>query len=242
MGRTPDSQLGWPPVASFSSPSGPDHRGAGHAGQRPTHHQAGLRTSLTAVALILSLLGVLAAPAAGAAPAEKSTGHVFRVADVLAHVFGGGPPPEPVGSSKLVRTDNGLSADLKTTGLTPGHVVTLWWVVFNYPDGPAASERTSRSTTTLGHWQDRDWSPPWRGRDPGPQDPRPEYPGPGVRPAPHLRRRLRRPERRTTEHAARAPRHTGTERLRRDPDQRAQPPPLERKEIAMATTTPEERA
>lgn len=47
------------------------------------------------------------------------------------------PPPQPsvVGSSTLVRTDRGLSATLKTTGLEPGHVTTLWWVVFNDPDG-----------------------------------------------------------------------------------------------------------
>jgi hypothetical protein len=102
---------------------------------RAVNIRAGFRATLIAVVLILSLLGVLAAPAAGAAPAEESTGHVFRLADVLAHVFGGAPPPEPVGSSKLVRTDNGMSADLETTGLTPGHVVTLWWVVFNDPDG-----------------------------------------------------------------------------------------------------------
>jgi hypothetical protein len=88
----------------------------------------------TGVVLILSLLGLMAAPAASA-PAEKTTSDVFRIADVLAHAFGDAPPPEPVGSSTLVRTDSGVSAAFETTGLTTGHVVTLWWVVFNDPDG-----------------------------------------------------------------------------------------------------------
>lgn len=101
---------------------------------RTVNVRARSRASLTAAVLMLSLLGVLAAPAAGA-PAEETTRDVFRIADVLAHAFGGGPPPEPVGSSTLVRTDRGVSAALATTGLTPGHVVTLWWVVFNDPDG-----------------------------------------------------------------------------------------------------------
>lgn len=100
---------------------------------RTVNVRAGAGVSLLAVFLIVSLLGALAAPAAGA-PAEESTQDVFRVAEVLAHVSGGAPPPEPVGSSKLVRTDNGLSAQLRTTGLTPGHVVTLWLVAFNDPD------------------------------------------------------------------------------------------------------------
>jgi len=88
----------------------------------------------TSAVLILSLLGLLATPAGGA-PAEETTGDVFRIDELFAHVFGGAPPPEPVGSSTLVRTDNGVSVALKTMGLAPGHVVTLWWVVFNDPDG-----------------------------------------------------------------------------------------------------------
>lgn len=88
----------------------------------------------TCALVILGALGALATPAAGA-PAEQTTRDVFRVPELFAHVFGGAPPPEPVGSSTLVRNDRGVSAALKTTGLTPGHVVTLWAVVFNHPDG-----------------------------------------------------------------------------------------------------------
>lgn len=94
---------------------------------------AGRPKLVAAVFLVLAVLGLLARPAAGAA-AQHATTDVFRIADVFAHVFGGAPAPEPVGSSTLVRTDRGVSVSFETTALTPGHVVTLWWVVFNDPD------------------------------------------------------------------------------------------------------------
>ena len=40
----------------------------------------------------------------------------------------------PIGTSSLVRTDSGLSADFYTEGLTPGNAVTLWFVIFNHPE------------------------------------------------------------------------------------------------------------
>jgi hypothetical protein len=47
--------------------------------------------------------------------------------------------PVPVGSSTLVRTDSGISATLQTSGLDSGHVMTLWWVIFNSPEKCATS-------------------------------------------------------------------------------------------------------
>lgn len=88
------------------------------------------RAKLSAMALVTAMLVALsmATPAASTS-AEHSTSPVFRIADVL------GGTPVPVGSSTLVRNGNGVSATLDTTALTPGDVVTLWWVVFNDPDG-----------------------------------------------------------------------------------------------------------
>jgi hypothetical protein len=51
-------------------------------------------------------------------------------------------PPAPVlafsdlsvvGTSRIIRTPNGVNFQVKTTGLTPGHAVTLWFVVLNAP-------------------------------------------------------------------------------------------------------------
>lgn len=82
---------------------------------------------MTIVAAVAAGLGD--GKSAAGASAERSTSPVLRLADVL------GGSPVPVGASTLVRNDNGLSARLDTTALPSGHIVTLWWVVFNDPDG-----------------------------------------------------------------------------------------------------------
>jgi hypothetical protein len=43
----------------------------------------------------------------------------------------------PVGASTLVRNDSGISATFHTSGLAQGHVVTLWFIVFNNPEACA---------------------------------------------------------------------------------------------------------
>lgn len=77
-----------------------------------------------ALVMVAAVLAMPASPAHGAA-ASHSTAPVFTI-----------PPPQPtmVGSSSLVRTDRGISVTLKTTGLEPGDVATLWWVVANAPE------------------------------------------------------------------------------------------------------------
>jgi hypothetical protein len=37
-------------------------------------------------------------------------------------------------SAELRRTDSGVGFTLRTRGLTGGDAVTIWWVIFNYPD------------------------------------------------------------------------------------------------------------
>ena len=36
--------------------------------------------------------------------------------------------------AELVRMDNGIYMNVKTNGLEPGHVVTMWYVIFNNPE------------------------------------------------------------------------------------------------------------
>lgn len=74
---------------------------------------------LLAVALVVVLI-----TAGTALAADQTVRPVFWSWDL------GGTP---IGTSKLVRTNNGLGASFHTNELTPGHAVTLWFVVFNYP-------------------------------------------------------------------------------------------------------------
>ena len=47
------------------------------------------------------------------------------------------PAPPPEGDTQLVRTPKGLNARFTTTGLTAGHVVTLWIMFFDNPEACA---------------------------------------------------------------------------------------------------------
>lgn len=54
---------------------------------------------------------------------SSSNSNVYTFADM-----------ELVGSSNLTRRNNGVSFNIKTTGLDPGSTYTLWMVVFNNPE------------------------------------------------------------------------------------------------------------
>jgi hypothetical protein len=74
---------------------------------------------------------------------------------LMNYQFLGGPPPVPlfacepqmstadvldfanmevVGTSTLMRTSEGITARYETSVVPPGHVATLWWVIFNNPE------------------------------------------------------------------------------------------------------------
>lgn len=78
------------------------------------------------LALILALSLIVAGTALAAMPTESP---VFWSWD-----FESGNTDNPVGTSQLVRTGNGLNASYQTDVLTPGNAVTLWFIVFNYPE------------------------------------------------------------------------------------------------------------
>jgi hypothetical protein len=76
----------------------------------------------------LALVGLLSAiPLAQAGAATQSTSNITLISD----------PSVVVGTSTLTRTDSGISFSLQTSGLAPGHAVTVWWMVVN-PDGGVA--------------------------------------------------------------------------------------------------------
>jgi hypothetical protein len=83
-----------------------------------------MKRKLPAALALVGLLLAIPLSRAGAAEASQTTSPVTLMSD----------PSVVVGSSTLTRNDNGISFSLQTTGLEPGHAVTIWWMVVN-PDG-----------------------------------------------------------------------------------------------------------
>jgi hypothetical protein len=78
--------------------------------------------------ITLAIVGLLAAiPLSRAGAATQTTSNVTLISD----------PSVVVGTSTLTRTESGISFSLETSGLEPGHAVTIWWMVVN-PDGGVA--------------------------------------------------------------------------------------------------------
>jgi hypothetical protein len=77
---------------------------------------------------LIGLLSAIPLTHAGAATQTiRSTSDVTLISD----------PSVVVGTSTLTRTESGISFSLQTSGLEPGHAVTVWWMVVN-PDGGVA--------------------------------------------------------------------------------------------------------
>jgi len=79
--------------------------------------------SILASVLLLSLSPV--ALAASSSAATHNDSNVYLFSD-LSTVSGA--------SSQLVRRDNSVSMTIHTSNLLAGHVVTVWWVIFNKPE------------------------------------------------------------------------------------------------------------
>ena len=81
-----------------------------------------INPTIVGVIALIATVG-LAIPVHGS-PASIGTGPVRLFSDGSA-VAGS--------SSTLVRTSNGVSMTVHTSGLTAGDAVTIWWVIFNNP-------------------------------------------------------------------------------------------------------------
>lgn len=84
-------------------------------------------------AVLFSLLTLVLAQemlSAETAPAESSLTTVHRFADLSEVEYA---------TSTLIRTDNGVAMELRTEGLEPYAPYTVWWVVFNTPQGCSES-------------------------------------------------------------------------------------------------------
>lgn len=82
-----------------------------------------MKRTLTLI-ISASLLGLVAVPTVA-----FGDGHVSK-----SPLFWTFPAESPAGMTKLVRTKNGLTGQVKTTGLMAGHAVTLWIMFYNSPE------------------------------------------------------------------------------------------------------------
>ncbi len=81
--------------------------------------------------LTIGLLAGLIALSAASAPLSVAGG----AAQSSSPVYWWWDSENSVGTSRLIRHRNGISARYSTKGLPAGQAVTLWFIVFNNPDG-----------------------------------------------------------------------------------------------------------
>lgn len=88
----------------------------------PTTHMFGqVRLVIAALSAVL-LVAVTAQPSNGAPP-DKQALHDYTTEQPITGTF-----------SMLDRSDEAIVSRIRTTAATPGHAVTLWYVIFNAPE------------------------------------------------------------------------------------------------------------
>lgn len=70
--------------------------------------------------------------------AQSSGSGNVKTSIVPVHRFGSTDVIPQAGAS-LARNNDGVLGTISTSGLTPGHVITLWWAIFNNPEFCATS-------------------------------------------------------------------------------------------------------
>lgn len=91
-----------------------------------------VRLRYLAAVAVASVALIGPATVAGADAARHNTAPVF--------VFGHPAETIPGATSTLVTNDAGAAMTLHTSRLSPGHAVTVWWVVFNRPQACTGGE------------------------------------------------------------------------------------------------------
>jgi hypothetical protein len=81
-----------------------------------------MKRSIVLTAAVLLTLSMVA-PAWGSGSADRQS------TDVLSFEDG-----SVTGDARLARTDTGVTYNLRTSGLTGGDAVSIWWVIFNNPE------------------------------------------------------------------------------------------------------------
>lgn len=101
-----------------------------------TNRSFRLFVTIVLLVLVFAVRAAYFAPALAGEPAQESISDVYWWWD----------NQNAVGTSRLVRTEKGIHADLTTSGLTADQAYTLWFVVFNYPENCFITEKKATCT------------------------------------------------------------------------------------------------
>lgn len=72
----------------------------------------------------------------------------FQFTNLLDITTDPNPPGPAEGAAYLIRSRNGLTAQIMAAGLEPGHPYTVWWIIFNNPGACATSPCSAADLVT----------------------------------------------------------------------------------------------
>ena len=75
--------------------------------------------------LTLTLAATVSSQSTDSGNVKTSTNSVYAIATGAV---------VPAAGASLSRNNNGVFATISSSGLTPGHVITFWWVIYNNPE------------------------------------------------------------------------------------------------------------
>jgi hypothetical protein len=91
------------------------------------------RTTLTRITFLGLCAAALTLALATHTTAQSAESKNVKTEIVPVHPFGSSAVLPQAGAS-LSRNNDGVLGTISTSGLTPGHVVTVWWAIFNNPE------------------------------------------------------------------------------------------------------------
>ena len=83
-------------------------------------------------------ISVLTLALAATASAQSTDSRNVKTTGNSVYVIASGAVVPAAGAS-LTRNNNGVFATISSSGFTPGHVITFWWVIYNNPEFCAAT-------------------------------------------------------------------------------------------------------
>ena len=87
----------------------------------------------TRLILVCGVVTLLLSALAGSVSSQSTGSSNVKTTIAPVHPFGSSAVIPAAGAS-LSRNNDGVLGTISTSGLTPGHVVTLWWAIFNNPE------------------------------------------------------------------------------------------------------------